>query len=274
MPALVATFPFDLFGHAGAGAGARLLAEAIREMLADNRREKQPSRVSAYQDKVRLREVDFETMAEVADWRKMGRQLARSALQRGDFLIWLGGNHLSVLPVLEELGALADTCVVQFDAHLDVYNLSDCTTELSHGNFLLHAAEPLPPIAHVGHRDLFLPTEHVSKHFREVVSAEEMSRNPQVAVSRLKKFVESAKRLWIDIDCDVLDPASFPATGHTLPFGLMPMQLLHLLDAIWSDHVAGVSISEFEPARDQNDRCVGMLIWLIEWLLLKKFEKA
>ena len=54
------------------------------------------------------------------------------------------GNHLSVLPVLEELGR--DTLVVQFDAHLDIYHLSDCTTEPSHGNFLLHAEGELPAL--------------------------------------------------------------------------------------------------------------------------------
>src|SRR6266513_1487566 len=40
-------FPFDLFGSAGAGAGAELLAEAFQEMLADNRRERVPTRARA-----------------------------------------------------------------------------------------------------------------------------------------------------------------------------------------------------------------------------------
>ena len=45
---------------------------------------------------------------------------------------------------------------MQLDGHLDIYNLSDCTEELSHGNFLLHADAPLPRIITAGHRDLFL----------------------------------------------------------------------------------------------------------------------
>ena len=32
-------FPFDLFGSGGAGAGAALIADEFREILADNRRE-------------------------------------------------------------------------------------------------------------------------------------------------------------------------------------------------------------------------------------------
>ncbi len=81
------------------------------------------------------------------------------------------------------------------------------------------------------------------------------------------------KRIWIDIDCDVLDPAFFPATGQPLPMGLTPQQLLRCLDAVWSPRVAGVSISEFEPARDRNDQSLSLLVWLVEYLLLKRYEK-
>jgi hypothetical protein len=37
-------FPFDLFGSGGAAAGVELLADAIEEMLDDNRRERLPIR--------------------------------------------------------------------------------------------------------------------------------------------------------------------------------------------------------------------------------------
>ena len=164
------TFPFDLFGSAGTGAGARLLGDAVREMLADARRETGPARSDAYRDHVRLREFPFDTPAQVADWRKAARGAVRSALKAGDRLLWLAGNHLAVLPVLEELGP--DTLVIQLDAHLDIYNLADCTPELSHGNFLLHAEAPLPGIVNVGTRDLFLPEKHAGQHFREVFTAE------------------------------------------------------------------------------------------------------
>src|SRR5262249_24633689 len=45
-------FPFDLFGSPGAGKGAELLADAFREMLADNQREQVPTRARAYQHRV------------------------------------------------------------------------------------------------------------------------------------------------------------------------------------------------------------------------------
>src|SRR5262245_9388671 len=104
-------------------------------MLADNRREKQPSRCHAYQHDVKVSELSFNTLAEYELWRKRGRQTAAAVLAKSDFTFWIAGNHVGVLPLLEQLGHGSGTMVIQFDAHLDVYNLTDCTTELSHGNF-------------------------------------------------------------------------------------------------------------------------------------------
>src|SRR5206468_4930753 len=91
-------FPFDLFGSSGAGDGARLLADAVREMLADNRRERLPTRAEAYQDAVRVRELPFDTLAHFQEWRQRGRRAVQSARKNGDFLFWITGNHLGTLP--------------------------------------------------------------------------------------------------------------------------------------------------------------------------------
>src|SRR4051812_6955192 len=81
-------FPFDLFGSAGARTGAELLADAFRELLADNRRERMPTRALAYQPHVRQRELSFDTIAEYESWRSRGRQAVRHAWRKGDFLLW------------------------------------------------------------------------------------------------------------------------------------------------------------------------------------------
>jgi arginase family enzyme len=267
-------FPFDLFGSGGAAAGAELLADAFREMLADNRRERVPTRARAYQGQVRVRELAFETLADYGRWRPQGRRAARQAWDRGDFLLWVAGNHLGVLPVYDELAAGgADTLVVQFDAHLDVYNLTDCTEELSHGNFLLHCAGPLPPLFNLGHRELLLPAEHVGKYYRRALPADALARDPEAAIAEVRQAAGAAARVFLDLDCDVLDPAYFPGAAHPVPFGLSPPLLLRLLDAAWSERVVGVAVSEFAPARDRNDQSLSTLIWLVEYLLLRRYEK-
>jgi agmatinase len=268
-------FPFDLFGSAGAGGGVTLLADELREILADNRRERVPTRAQAYTDRVRLREFSFETLQAYADWRRQGRQAARQVLRQGDFLFWITGNHLGALPIYDELAGADDaTLVVQFDAHLDIHHFRDCTAEPSHGNFLLHCDGPLPPIVNIGHRDLLLPAEYIGRHYRRTFAASELAIDPQPALAQLRQASAAAARVFVDVDCDVFDPVHFPAVTQPVPFGLSPSLVLRLLDALWSPRVAGVFLSEFDPGRDRNDQSLATLVWLIEYLLLRCYETA
>jgi arginase family enzyme len=302
MQTRIVFFPFDLFGSGGAAAGADLLSEAVQEMLEDNRRERLPTRARAYQKHVRTQTISFDKVSAYQEWKNNARQIIRQALQNKELLFWITGNHLGVLPVYEELGAHGqksevrgqrseasrerqrpesearnlnsnDTLVIQFDAHLDVYNLTDCKSELSHGNFLLHREEPLPKIVNVGSRELLLRLEYIRKYYHKVFPAAELAVNPQPAEDKIRQAVAPAGRVFIDIDCDVFDSAYFPAVTHPLPFGLSPALFLRLLEAAWSDRVIGIAISEFDPARDRNDQSLATLVWLLEYLLLKKYEK-
>jgi arginase family enzyme len=264
-------FPFDLFGSGGTGTGARLLGDVVREILDDTARETRPCRADCLRGKVKVKELAFETMTQVADWRKRGRQAARQALKAGDFLLWLGGNHLSVLPVLDELGAddPAGTLVVQFDAHLDVYAFHDTTAELSHGNFLRHAANPLPRLVNLGHRDLFLTPKEIAETFEAAYSAVEIAVDGPLIADAVRRKAKAAARVWIDLDCDALDPAALPVVQQPLPFGLAPAAFLQLLEAAWTGNVVGVSVSEFDPGRDVRETGLNLLGWLVEYVLLK-----
>lgn len=269
---LVAVFPFDLFGNAGTARGAELLADALREMLADNRRETRPTRSLAYQDQLRFREFHFETLSDYDGWRKSARRVVRQALERGEFLLWLSGNHLGVLPVYEELGvgpARDQRLILQFDAHLDVYNLADCTEELSHGNFLRHAEGPLPPVVNVGHRDLFLTREYIAEHFRAAFAVPGWAKDP----AEIESLLGGAAQLFVDLDCDVFDPAFFPAVHQPQPFGLAPREVLELIGRVEGQRLGGLFISEFDPGRDQHDRSLSTLVWLIEYVLLRRYER-
>jgi agmatinase len=264
-------FPFDLFGSSGTGAGSQLLGDALHELLADAAEETRPTRADAFKDAVRIEEVEFDTPAAIRDWQPTGLRLAAKGLSAGEPMLWFAGNHLAVLPVFEKIGQ--DGLVVQFDAHFDLYNLAGCTEELSHGNFLRRAEGPLPPIVHVGSRDLFLPPAEVKKHLQKVWTAEQFVREPDRVEKQLKEIARKGPDLWVDLDCDVFDPAYFPAVQHPQPMGLSPAQVLRLLAVLDWKKVRGVSISEFDPGRDRNDQSLGTLIWLMEWCLLRWYER-
>jgi agmatinase len=267
-------FPFDLFGSPGTSSGAELLADAFRELLADNERESVPTRARAYQGQVQVRELGLATLRDYDSWRGRARQAIRRVLRKPEFLLWVTGNHLGVLPVYEELATLdGRTLVIQLDAHLDIYNLSDCTAELSHGNFLLHSSEPLPGLINLGTRELLLCSEYVKAYYQRVFPAAELAIHPDLILRQLRQTVRRADRVFLDIDCDVFDPAFFPAVSHALPFGISPQLLLRVLDAVWCEQLAGVALSEFDPARDRKDQSLATLVWLLEYLLLKRYEK-
>jgi arginase family enzyme len=263
-------FPFDLFGSAGAARGAELLADALREMIADNKRERKPTRARAYAGKFCVREVPFTSLDDYQDWRQRGRQAVRRVFDKGDFLLWITGNHLGTLPVYEELGS--DALAIQFDAHLDIYNLTDCTSELSHGNFLLHSAEKVPGLINVGSRELLLTPGYISKYYQHIFPAANLAVDAEAPRRLLQQASLGSPRVVIDIDCDVFDPSVFPAVSQPAPFGLSQEQFLRLLDAAWSPRVVGVCLSEFDPARDRQDGCLALLTWLIEFLLLRLYE--
>ncbi len=265
-------FPFDLFGSGGAAAGAKLLADELREILADNRRETVPTRAQAYADKIHLREMHFETLDDLESWRRKGHQTVRRVFNSGDFMFWIGGNHLAALPVYDVLTNDDSVLIVQFDAHLDIHHFRDCVETPSHGNFLLHCPGKLMPIVNLGHRDLLLEPKYIGKYYRGAFGAAELAIDPQPALDAIKRQTRAASRVFLDFDCDVFDPLFFPAVSQPVPFGLEPLRLLHLLDAVWSPKVAGVMFSEFDPGRDRDDRSLAILVWLLEYLFLRLYE--
>ena len=201
------------------------------------------------------------------------REAVGPLLSKTPFLIWVTGNHLGALPIYEELAKQkGSSLVVQFDAHLDIHHFDECSKQPTHGNFLMHANGPLPPIINVGHRDLLLPANHIRKYYQSTIPVDQFLADTESCLVALQEAVLAADRVFIDIDCDVFDPAFFPAVTHPMPFGLSPAQLLQVINAVWSKKIVGISLSEFNPAGDRNDMSLSTLLWLLEYLLIKIHE--
>src|SRR5262249_8182406 len=154
----------------------------------------------------------------------------------------------------------------------DVHHFADCNPDPTHGNFLLHCAGPLPPVLNVGHRELLLRPDYVRQYYRAVFPAEQLALDPLPALEQVRAAAPDAPRVFIDIACDAPDLAFFRAVALPIPFGISPQLLLRFLDAVWSERVAGVVLSEFAPSRDRNDQGLATLAWLLEWLLLRRHE--
>src|SRR5262249_35001328 len=125
-----------------------------------------------------------------------------------------------------------------------------------------------------GHRELLLRPEHIRKYYATTFSAAAVALDPEPALERVRHESRSARRAFLGIDCDVFDPAFFPGVPPPLPLGLSAQTLLRFVDAAWSERLVGVGISEFDPARDHKDQSLATLVWLLEYLLLKRHEKG
>jgi arginase family enzyme len=125
-------------------------------------------------------------------------------------------------------------------------------------------------LINIGHRDQLLLAADIRAYYHATYPVEEFALDMPGVLRRLRRAAARAQRIWVDIDCDVFDPAFFSAVAQPLPFGLNPQQVLAVLNAIWSKRVIGVSLSEFEPGRDQGDRSLAIVMWLLENLLLKR----
>jgi arginase family enzyme len=260
--------PFALFGNAGTQHGAELLGDAVRELLDDSRRERRACRSAAFRERVRVEELPLATPGDYAAWRTRAGTAVSRAVDAGSLIVWLGGNHLSVLPVYEHLARLPKSLVVQLDAHLDVYHYDDCVTELSHGNFLRHL-DPRPAVVNLGHRDQFLPTAEIARWFAAAHAAADLFADEAAVMRAVGRRLKAAERVWLDIDCDVFDPAYFPAVVDAVAFGLSPPHVWRVfLQLVETGRLCGVSISEFDPGRDDRDRSLQLAAWLVEQLLL------
>ena len=87
--------------------------------------------------------------------------------------------------------------------------------------------------------------------------------------AELQAKVAGAKRVWIDLDADAFDPSVLPAVRQPLPFGIAAPTFLKLLEAVWSEKVVGMSVSEFDPQCDVRETGLNLLGWLVEFVLLR-----
>lgn len=264
----VEIFPFDSFGGGGTAAGANWVADLLQEIVDDTAEETRPNRPSAYADLLEVNERQFDSLDDLTNWQSIGSEAAKELLSVDPPGFWFAGNHLGVMPIYQQLADQFgdELLVIQFDAHLDCYDYHDTLPELNHGNFLRHL-DRSPRIVNVGHRDLFLTEQEVGDYFERTIAAERIAADEASAVKELRTLCRGSQRVWLDIDLDVFDPVSFPAVPTRVPFGLSPFVLLRLLTQVWQPNCIGVSVSEFAPGRDENDRSHETLAWLIEWLL-------
>jgi agmatinase len=179
---------------------------------------------------------------------------ARAHMQKGKFLVTLGGEHsLSQAPIKAAREAFGDGSgnigVVQFDAHADLREEFE-GTPYSHASVMKRVVDAaIPPLA-VGIRSLSSPEAEVIRHKGlPVIWGHQLDRAAELFPQLLRGLPE---KIYLTFDIDYFDPSLVPATGTPEPGGGLWYPTLALLRHLFQTKtVVSMDLIELAPLGHQ-----------------------
>jgi len=85
-------------------------------------------------------------------------------------------------------------------------------------------------------------------------------------VKMVNEAIESASKVYLSIDLDVLDPAYAPAVGNPHPEGLSTTQLMDIIAGTMSSKITGFDLNEVCPHYDAGNTATTAAYILMETL--------
>jgi arginase family enzyme/GNAT superfamily N-acetyltransferase len=192
------------------------------------------------------------------------RTRAALASTRGRFTVTAGGDcGVELEPIAAALRRHGDRlAVVWFDAHGDLNTPDSSPSGAFHGMVLRTLLGEGPP-GLVPPRPL-RRDQVVLAGVRALDPAERSYAEGLPCVTSpdgLVAAVRDADAVYVHIDLDVLDPGVFASVGAPEPGGLTPDQVTRMVTALAARHeVAGVGITEYEPAAPRDHEVVGGMV--------------
>ncbi len=166
--------------------------------------------------------------------------------------ILLGGEHSVTLGAVR---AFKDAAVVSFDAHFDLRD-EYLSNRLSHACVMRRSTEEVGPgnVTIIGARASYAgEVEFVKKRgIRYLSSLEILRSGGRETTAWVKESLRGAKKVYISIDIDVLDPAYAPGVGNPEPEGIGTTALLDMLHAMVDERVVGFDVVEVSPPYDNG----------------------
>jgi agmatinase len=172
-------------------------------------------------------------------------QVTRDLLQRGKFIVGLGGEHtLSFGLVRAFAERFPDLSVLQIDAHADLREAYQ-GTPYNHASVLRRITE-LVPAVQVGIRSLSREeAAWVKARGRRLFYASEVVRSPNIAMAISEALSE---HVYITICLDGFDPSIMPAVGTPEPGGLGWYDVLGIVRRVAETrHIVGFDVVELFP---------------------------
>jgi agmatinase len=175
---------------------------------------------------------------------------AHAHLERGKFLVTLGGEHsLSQAPIKAAREVWPEVGVVQFDAHADLREDFE-GTPYSHASIMKRVVDAGIPTLAVGIRSLSAPEAIVVREKSlPVIWGHQLERAGELFPQQLKNLPE---KVYLTFDIDFFDPSLVPATGTPEPGGGLWYPTLALLRHLFqAKTVVAMDLIELAPLGNQ-----------------------
>ncbi len=249
---VVVPVPFDgtTCYRPGTREGPQAIIDASRNLeLYDAELRRSPYRVGIHT----LRAVEV-VMGNAAGMVERTEQVTGALLDRGKFVVTLGGDHLTSIGVVRAFARRYPTMsVLQIDAHADLRDEYEGSS-LSAATIMRRVLDVCPRTAQVGIRSLSEPEARLV----------EERQLPMWLASDIHAQTLRGKRDWVDevvstlsddvyvtIDIDGFDPSLVPGTGTPEPGGLGWYDVMDLLAAVTARrHVLGFDVVELSPLQE------------------------
>jgi agmatinase len=203
------------------------------------------------------------------------RAEAKAHMERGKFLVTLGGEHsLSQAPILAARDVHGGIGVVQFDAHSDLREEFE-GTPYSHASVMKRVLDAGIPNVAVGIRSLSAPEARlIRERSLPVIWGHQLDQAAELFPRMLADLPE---KVYLTFDIDYFDPSLVPATGTPEPGGGLWHPTLRLLRHLFQTKtVVSMDCVELAPHGGQpaSDFLTAKLIYKCLGYLWERERKA
>jgi arginase len=265
-PVTVLEVPYQMgLRNTGTGAGpGKILGAGADRILAYRD-------VPAQVQHIDLRDKTCEGMDAVVDLGRQVRVAVREARQQEVLPVVLAGNCITCLGVLAGLEPGGDTGVIWMDAHPDFHTPSTsisgnlegmalaCAAGLCHEDLRgrIGFASPIPD-----HRIVIVAPRDIETGERERLEASNVAVVPATVPLSLNWEVDQVY-LHIDLDCLAFDES--PGVAYRVQGGIPVDAAAEFVRHILATQpVAAVTLTNFRPDLDQNDKTLAAAVRLLE----------
>jgi agmatinase len=181
---------------------------------------------------------------------KRVREITTTCLEDGKRVVTLGGEHTSVVGAIKaHAERYPDMTILHLDAHSDLRNTYE-ESPWNHACTISRIADFHEEIVQVGIRSQCNEERLRSEQLGfAVFYGDEIHDSHRAGADWIAPIVDNtAPRVYVTFDCDVLDPSILPATGTPEPGGLDWYQVNLLFSRLCKERqVVGFDISELSP---------------------------